>query len=319
MKYPIIGLAPMDGVTDVAFRSIVDDFGKPDLLYTEFISVKGILVGAPAIYRTLLKHQSPTPVIVQLFGNDPELFYRATIKVLDLGFDGVDINMGCHARSVITRGGGAALILKPDLAIRIIKSVQKAVKDTDKKGVTVSVKTRTGYKTQQTKRWIGKLLEAEPDTICVHGRTFTQKHTGRADWKQIGLAAGLAKNTKTKIFGNGDVQNRSQALEKIKQYNLAGVLIGRAALGNPWIFRDKVPSFDERREVMLEHCRRFNQYFPEGNFVAMRKHLAWYAKDFPNSARVRNELMKVKNVEEVKAVIENIKLDDNRYNKSSKG
>jgi len=308
MKYPVIGLAPMDGVTDVVFRSIIDTYGKPDLLYTEFISVKGLLIGKPSIDRILLIHKTKTPTIVQLFGSDPELFYQATLKVLDLGFAGVDINMGCPEKSVFNRGGGAGLILKPELAIEIIKSVQKAVKDKRKKNFTVSVKTRTGYKIHETREWIGQLLTAEPDFICVHGRTYKQKYTGLADWEQIGIAADLAKKTKTKIFGNGDVKNKREALEKIKQYHLDGVLIGRAALSNPWIFQDKIPNFTERIEIILEHCKRFKQFYPQGNFAIMRKYLGWYAKDFPNSAKVRNELMKVNDIEEVKEILFNFSL-----------
>ena len=304
MKYPLVGLSPMDGVTDAAFRFIVDTYGKPDILYTEFISVKGLQIGRPALMRSLLKHQTTTPTIAQLFGNDPELFYQATFKVLNLGFDGVDINMGCPDQSVFNRGGGAALILKPDLAISIIKSVKKAVNAWGRKKILVSVKTRTGYKTHQTKEWISRLLEAQPDIICLHGRTYAQKYLGKADWEQIELAGELAKNSLTKIFGNGDIKSKQEALEKIKKYKLAGVLIGRAALGNPWIFQNKVPTFEERVKVILDHCHQFTRFFPNGDFKAMRKHLVWYAKGFIGSARVRNSLMKVNNIEEVKSILQ---------------
>ena len=303
----MIGLAPMDGVTDAAFRFIVDIYGKPDILYTEFISIKGLQIGKPAMMRMLLKHQTKTPIIAQLFGNDPQLFYQAAIKVLNLGFDGVDINMGCPDKSVFNRGGGAALILNPDLAINIVNSVKKAVKDWGIKKIPVSVKTRTGYKTHQTKEWISRLLEAQPDVICVHGRTYEQKYLGKADWEQIAIAAELAKNSQTKIFGNGDIRSRQEALEKIKKYKLAGVLIGRAAQGDPWIFQDIIPTFEERVKVILDHCRQFTKFFPQGDFKAMRKHLAWYAKGFIGSAKVRNSLMKVNNVEDVKTIFSYIK------------
>ncbi len=305
----IIGLSPMDGVTDAAFRYIVDQYGRPDILYTEFVPVTGLIMGKPAISRLLLKHKTQTPQIAQLFGNDPELFSQATEKIIKLGFNGVDINMGCPDNSVIKRGGGAGLIKTPNLAVKIIKSVKNTVKystDIKSKKFSVSVKTRTGINKHKTKEWIDRLLETELDFICLHGRTVVQGYYGRADWEEIGLAAELAQKTKTKILGNGDIKNRSQALEKIKEYKLEGVLIGRAALGNPWIFHEKIPMLNERLQVMMEHCQKFMKFFPQGNFKAMRKHLIWYAKGFRNSAKVREELMRVNNLNDVLNIIKNI-------------
>ncbi len=292
----------MDGITDAPFRNIADIYGKPDIIYTEFISVKGLILDRPAIQRMLLHHKTETTTVAQFFGCEPEYFYQAALVALEKGFDGIDINMGCPDKSVFNRGGGAGLILQPKLAKEIISSVKKAVQNR----IPVSVKTRTGYKIPQTKEWISQLLEAEPDVICLHARTFAQKYSGQADWEQIGIAADLAKPTKTKIFGNGDIKSRQQALEKIKQYNLAGVLIGRAALGNPWIFKGIVPTTEERLKVLLEHCKKFSNFFPESDFSIMRKHLAWYIKDFPYAAEVRNQLMQVNNIEDVKKILSTI-------------
>ncbi len=296
----------MDGVTDAAFRYIVDTYGKPDIIYTEFVSVKGMAVARPAMFRMLLKHKTKTPTIAQLFGNDPQLFSVATEKIIKLGFDGVDINMGCPDNSVTKRGGGASLIKNPKLAVKIIKSVQNTVKYLTKvrsRKFTVSVKTRTGIRSHQTKEWISRLLETELDFICLHGRTLDQKYSGRASWEEIGLATELAKNSQTKILGNGDIKSREEAFEKIKNYKLAGVLIGRGALGNPWFFQGIIPTMEERIKVILDHCQKFNEFFPKGDFKAMRKHLVWYAKGFRNSARVRNELMKVNNIDDVKSIL----------------
>lgn len=299
---PIIGLAPMDGITDAPFRYIIDVYGKPDIIYTEFVSVKGLIIGKPAIQRMLLHHETKTKTIAQFFGCEPKYFYQAALVALEKGFDGVDINMGCPDKSVFNRGGGAGLILQPKLAKEIILSVKKAVQNR----IPVSVKTRTGYKIPQTKEWIGNLLEAEPDVICIHARTFAQKYSGLADWSQIGIAVDLAKNTRTKIFGNGDIKNRKQALERIKEYDLAGVLIGRAALGNPWVFRGIIPTTEERFKVLLEHCKKFTEFFPTADLSIMRKHLAWYIKDFPHAAEVRNELMQVNSIEDVKKILTTI-------------
>lgn len=298
----------MDGVTDAPFRYITDIYGKPDIIYTEFISVKGLILGKPSIWRMLLHHKTNTFTVAQFFGTDPEYFYQAAQVALERGYDGIDINMGCPDKSVFNRGGGAGLILQPKLAKEIVLSVKKAIVEGKKKlkikkNITVSIKTRTGYKKHQTKEWISYLLEAEPDNICLHGRTFSQKYSGLANWEQIGLAAELTKKTKTKIFGNGDIKSRSEALEKIKKYNLAGVLIGRAALGNPWIFRGVIPTIEERFKVLLEHCKKFTEFFPKSDFSIMRKHLAWYVKNFPHAAEVRNQLMQVKSIDNVKKII----------------
>ncbi|MEK7522157.1 MAG: tRNA-dihydrouridine synthase [Patescibacteria group bacterium] len=288
----------MDGITDAPFRYIADIYGKPDIIYTEFVSVKGLILGRPAIQRMLLHHQTETFTVAQFFGCEPEYFYQAALVALEKGYDGVDINMGCPDKSVFNRGGGAGLILQPKLAKEIILSVKKAVQNR----IPVSVKTRTGYRKHETKEWISNLLEAEPDVICIHARTFAQKYSGLADWSQIGIAADLAKSTKTKIFGNGDIKSREQALKRIKEYSLAGVLIGRAALGNPWIFKGIVPTIEERFKVLLEHCKKFKEFFPTADLSIMRKHLAWYVKDFPHAAEVRNELMQVKSIEDVKKI-----------------
>lgn len=308
---PIIGLAPMDGVTDAPFRWITDIYGKPDILYTEFTSVKGLILGKPAIQRMLLKHKTLTKTVAQFFGCEPEYFYQAALVALEKGFDGVDINMGCPDKSVFHKGAGAALIINPKVAKKIVLAVKKGVMEGKKKykidrHITVSVKTRTGYRQPQTKEWISHLLEVEPDVICIHARTFSQKYSGLADWNQIGIAADLAKKTKTKIFGNGDIKCKTQALDKIKEYNLAGVLIGRGALGNPWIFKGVTPTTEERFEVLLEHCKKFTEFFPTADLSIMRKHIAWYVKDFPHAAEVRNELMQIKTIEEVKNILKTI-------------
>lgn len=312
MKYPVVGLAPMDGVTDAAFRNVIDIYGKPDILYTEFVSVKGLVLGKPAIQRMLLKHKTDTFTVAQFFGNEPEYFYQAAQSAVEKGFDGVDINMGCPDKSVFHHGAGAALILQPDLATKIIFAVKKGVKDAKEKlkidrHIPVSVKTRIGYKTPQTREWIGHLLNQGLDVICIHARTFSQKYSGMADWDQIGIAVELAKKTETKIFGNGDVKSRQDALNKISKYNVSGVLIGRASLGNPWIFKGVIPTLEERFAALLDHCIKFKEFFPEAEFKIMRKHLAWYMKDFKNAAEVRGELMHVDNIEEVKTILNRVK------------
>ncbi len=329
----IIGLSPMDGVTDAAFRYITDKYGKPDILFTEFTSVEGISHGAVKLLEAFVYHKTNTPTIAQIYGSDIESFYKATFVVCELGFDAIDINMGCPDAAVARKGGGAALILKPKLAQEIVFTVKKAINDwvhgrnienvglkdsivewvkhyqkqhmihTERKYIPVSVKTRIGYDEIVTQEWISNLLETEPAAITLHGRTLKQMYTGQANWEEIGKAAALVKKTSSKILGNGDIKSLADATEKIKTYGTDGALIGRAAFGNPWIFQAYEPTTRERFETALEHCRMFMQFTPEAHFLSLRKHLAWYCKGFDGAAEVRAAFMQVQNLDDVERVI----------------
>lgn len=306
-KHPIIGLAPMDGITDPTFRYITDKYGKPDVLFTEFISTDTTKYNPKKVLNSLVRHHSNTPLIVQLYGNNSSDFYEATIFILKLGFSGIDINMGCPDRGIVNRGAGAGLINNPRLAKDIVLSVKKALKDFNKNNIPVSVKTRIGYDKPIIKEWIGELLETKPDVITIHGRTLKQMYSGIANWDEIAKAKEIAKDTNTLILGNGDIKSRKEGNEKAKKYNLDGVLIGRAAFGNPWVFQDKIPTTQERLNVMLEHCQMFTKLTPDNNFRSLRKHLSWYCKGFDQAASFRSDLMQVSNVEDVKKIIEKIR------------
>jgi nifR3 family TIM-barrel protein len=340
LNFPVVGLAPVDGVTDVVFRRIVDETSSPDILYTEFIPVDGLLSENPALYRMFLRHPTKTPIFAQLLGSNPHSFYKTTIIALELGFDGIDINMGCPDKNVFKKQAGAALILDAVLAQKIILSVKEAVRDwsmgilytdlslpksileiigkikltqnhPERKKVPVSVKTRTGYQKPNIKQWISKLLETEPDIITVHGRTFTQGYLGKADWKEIEKAAVLAKNSKTKIFGNGDIKNLQEAKNAIGRHGVSGVLIARTAFGNPWIFGNHNPAADEKLHMILYHAKLFDWYFPNGNFKTLRKHFAWYAKSLRNSTALKTQLMATKKIQDVKKILMSYSLLNN--------
>ncbi len=330
---PMIGLAPMDGVTDAAFRFIVDTYGKPDILITEFVTVEGITAGATRLLDGLIYHQTSTPTIAQIYGTSPDAFYKAALIVAEMGFDGIDINMGCPDKSVTGRGAGAGLIRTPQLAQKIVHAVKQAVRDwsegqsmehadirpkvvdavnnlikyygysATRRVLPVSVKTRTGFDTPTTKEWIKHLLETEPANITLHGRTLKQMYTGLADWEQIGIAAQAAQGTKTKIMGNGDIKSVTEARKKIIQYGLHGALIGRATFGNPWLFTHTEVDSKTRLQVALEHCRAFEKLLPEGNFLSLRKHMAWYCKGFDGAAETRVKLMTVKSAQEVEDIV----------------
>lgn len=335
-KY-IFGLSPMDGVTDSPFREIVDIYGHPDILFTEFVSADAIEKGVIKVLYGLCRHKTKTPIIAQIFGNNPKALYKAAIVALAMGFDGIDINMGCPDRKIILRGGGAALIKTPKLAQKCIKYVKQAVKDwqdgislkkaninseiinyisknsvqsigrlKNKNIISVSVKTRIGYDSIITEEWILNLLEARPNMISLHGRTFKQMYHGNANWEEIGKAAKICHQAKVKILGNGDIKSVKQGNEYCQKYGTDGFLIGRAALGNPWVFSNHIPTLTERIKVMKHHCQLFLKFRPDLQLMPMRKHLAWYYKGFSGAAEIRDRLTKVTTINDLNLIINNI-------------
>jgi len=323
----------MDGVTDAAFRFITDTYGNPDILFTEFIPVEAISRGIRRVLYTFIHHKTTVPTIAQIFGHDLDSFYKAAIVAAEMGFDGVDINMGCPDKHVVERGGGAALILQPKHAKKIIATVKKALKDWHdgktvssaglsddiiafikecnkkfgfkivRKYLPVSVKTRIGYDKVITNEWLQQVIDAGPVAISLHGRTLRQLYSGKADWNEIEKGASLCSKENIIFLGNGDIRSLIEASQKAKQYKTYGILVGRASLGNPWIFKNIVPSMSERFKVMIEHTKKFIEYRPDLKLFPMRKHFTWYCKGFENSAEIRNELMKVSSYKDLKRIL----------------
>lgn len=266
---PIIGLSPMNGITDHAFRYIQKKHGNPMLLFTEFTSVDGICAGATALLKDFLYDESQRPIIAQIYGRSPHNFYQTAIILCQLGFDGIDINMGCPSKSIAHAGAGAGLIRTPSLAQEIVRATKRGVQDwlngatvrdcvdvpaklakqvearhrrlpaefQQRRPLPVSVKTRIGYANSQVREWIPQLLESEPVAITIHGRTLTQGYSGASNWDEIGCAARIAQGSGTLILGNGDLRSLHDAYGRIHGYGVDGALIGRASYGNPYIFR----------------------------------------------------------------------------------
>ncbi len=279
LPQPIMGLAPMDGMTDAVFRSIVASQGAPDVMFTEFTHVSDICRGPEFLLASLLYGEDERPVVAQIYGKDPELFYTAAHVVCELGFDGLDINMGCPSRNVASSGSGAALINTPDLAHAIVQAARHGISDwaagqtpeaaglrparceairrmnaerrgavpVPRKAIPVSVKTRLGCEAIVINRWVEHLLREEPAAITIHGRTLTQMYRGEADWMAIASAVEIARGTATLILGNGDIQSMNDVIRRVRASQVHGVLIGRASLGVPWFFRHK-----ERARGVLE-------------------------------------------------------------------
>lgn len=332
LKNPILGMSPMDGVTDVAFRSMVGKHGPADVMITEFVSVEGMNVGNPEkVFIPFLYEDNLRPVVAQVFGTTPEAFYQAAIMVAHMGFDGIDINMGCPAKNISARGAGAGLIRTPALAQEIIRAVQQGALDYTKgKSVSdlqvpnrtkeyllekypnhnperpllpVSVKTRIGYDEVVIEKWVETLLECQPVNISIHGRTLEQMYSGRADWDAISRGAKIIHQTETSVLGNGDIQDLADAHNKIATYNVEGVLIGRACFGNPWIFRGYTPTIEERLAAAIEHARTYEKWYGKEFFHPMRKHLSWYIHGFSNAKDLRLALIKSNSADEVEQII----------------
>lgn len=342
LSHPMIGLSPMDGVTDQPFRFIQKKYGRPTVVYTEFTSVEGVCHGAERLLTDFLYDESQRPIIGQIYGTTPSFFRQTAVLLCQLGFDGIDVNMGCPAKNVSHSGAGAALIKTPELAQEIIQAVKTGIQDwrngqsatdcpditpaiaadvqrrsqqlptiyqTRQRQIPVSVKTRIGYGSEVIGDWIPRLLAMEPATIAIHGRTLKQQYGGAADWEPIGQAAQLAKSTQTLILGNGDVSSYEQAEQRITDYQLAGVLIGRAAMGNPYVFQPSsvLPPAVSTFQIAIEHSQLYEQTFSRAeryNFLPMRKHLGWYVRNIPNASQVRIELFQTNTSQEVAHVLQ---------------
>jgi len=303
LKKPIMLLAPMDDVTDSAFRRLVSEVAKPDLFFTEFTNVDGLFSpGNKTVMRKLYFTPEERPLIAQVWGNNPENYEKAAKLIVEMGFDGIDINMGCPERSVMKKGSCAALINNPDLAKIIIDAVKTGA---DGK-VPVSVKTRIGTNKIITEKWIGFLLEQNLDAIIIHGRTAKEMSAVPAHWDEIGKAVKLRDllRKKTLIIGNGDVRNITEAKEKVAQYEVDGIMIGRGIFENIWIFdpgvnHETVPTKD-RIKLLLRHMELFEETWEgQKNFHILKKFFKIYVKGFEGASDLRVQLMEAKNPEEV--------------------
>jgi tRNA-dihydrouridine synthase len=341
----------MDGVTDAPFRLMVARQGRPDVIFTEFTSVMDVCRGPSHLLSSLIYSEAERPVVAQLYGKDPDVFYQAAHVVCELGFDGLDINMGCPSRNVASSGSGAGLIRTPDLAHEIMRATRQGIADwaagrslagaglkesrvdmiramNERRGgppvvrrtIPLSVKTRIGYDTVIVERWIEHLLAEQPVAISVHGRTLEQMYRGAADWSAIERAAHIARKTTTLLLGNGDVQNLHEVVQRVRQHGVHGVLVGRGALGEPWLFRRKEaaraavndpahviasdsPSREERFRVMLDHARQYEALLDRQCFPRMRKHLGWYCKGFPGAAALRNAMVRASSSDDVARLV----------------
>ena len=294
---PIVGLAPMDGVTDFAFRHITAKYGRPHVIFTEFVTAEGLLRAPERILPEFEFCEIERPVVAQIFGHDPDHFYKAAIVVCQLGFDGIDINMGCPSKQIVKQQCGAALIQDPRRARDILQAVATATEEGGNKKIPYSVKTRLGVDTVVIEKWMETLLSEKPAVISIHGRTLKQMYKGRAEWSPIERAASVARGSGTYVLGNGDVRSLEEARRRAETHGVEGVLIGRAAIGNPWIFRNQTADKNLRIQTALEHARYYVTRRPEKNFKSLNKHLIQYLSGFPGASRLRLKAVQARDFE----------------------
>lgn len=306
LQKPIFILAPMEDVTDTVFRRIVGLCGRPDVYFTEFTSTEGMLSkGRDMVSKRLEYTEDERPLIAQIWGEKPEMYYESAKKLVEMGFDGIDINMGCPERSVLKKGACSALIQNPSLAQEIIKATKEGAGE-----LPVSVKTRIGFQTITTDEWIGFLLEQDIAALSIHGRTVKELSEVPAHWDEIGKSVQLRDQMgkDTIIIGNGDVKSREDALSKIEQYKVDGIMIGRGIFSDPWLFNkerngDSI-TFDEKLSMLQQHLTLFESHWQgKKQFAIMKKFVKCYIHGIPGATDMRAKIMDCNSFEEAQNIV----------------
>ncbi len=340
-KKPFFAVAPMADVTDAAFRRLITKYGKPDVMWTEFVSANGLMsAGREVLQRDLEYSEMERPIVAQLFSSDPVMMEGAAQLAAELGFDGVDINMGCPDKTIEKQGAGAAMIKDPERALEIIRAAKQGIKNAGK-DIPVSVKTRVGYNDVQIDTWIPLLLSEGIAALTVHARTRKELSLVPADWSRIKQVVKLRDKLapETVIIGNGDVTSLADGRAKAQMSGCDGVMVGRALFGNPWFFdvtREVVAALpqksifrnvpilkhffdtkrtaptsatnpittEERLLVLVEHTKLFEELLGDiKSFAIMKKHFKAYCTGFTGAKELRIKLMETKNSGEVEEIV----------------
>lgn len=309
---PFFVLAPMADVTDIAFRTLITKYAKPDVLWTEFVSADGLASpGRIHLMRDLAYNEAERPIVAQLFTANPEKMEESARFVASLGFDGIDINMGCPDKNVEKQGAGASLLRDPDRAVALIASAKRGAPN-----LPISVKTRMGWAKDDLDTWLPILLSARPSVITLHARTRKELSQVEAHWDAVKRASDIVAQWNTAhqdeenilLIGNGDVQNMEDAHQKARASGVDGVMIGRAVFGNPWLFCSVTPTLTirERLHVMVEHTRLFSELLADiKNFAIMKKHFKAYVTGWEGARELRTHLMEEGNsFPEVQVIVE---------------
>lgn len=332
---PFFVVAPMADVTDAAFRRVIAMYGKPDVMWTEFVAADGLMRATPEgkakLMADLIYCEEERPIVAQLFSSNEEYMEQAAKLCFELGFDGIDINMGCPDKSIEKQGCGSAMIKTPEKAAAIIRAAKRGAS-----GIPVSVKTRVGYNKEEIDTWIPALLAEAPAALTIHARTRKDLSKVPADWEYVARAVALRDKLapSTRIIGNGDVLSLEDAHLKVASSGADGAMIGRALFGNPWFFNTKqrlpmrlhalpthgvnrdtlftvdedatdieIISLAQRLLVMVEHTKLFEELLPHKNFAVMKKHYKAYVNGFPGAAELRYALMEQNSALEIESVV----------------
>lgn len=309
---PFLCLAPLANVTDAAFRRIIATYSKVRhrmsdfVMYTEFVSADGLALadeeGRRKLMRDLMFSEEERPIVAQFFTAHPEHMERAAALARELGFDGVDINMGCPDRAIEKQGAGARLILNPKRAQELVAAAKRGARD-----LPVSVKTRLGYNKDMLDEWLPELLAAEPAVITLHARTRKEMSKVPAHWNRVKRAVEIRneQRSSTLIVGNGDVQNVDDARRRAAESGADGVMLGRAVFGTPWLFAPvQEVSLHERLRIAVEHTSLFEELLGDiKSFAIMKKHFKAYVEGFPGAKELRIRLMEAENAAEVERAV----------------
>jgi nifR3 family TIM-barrel protein len=342
-RQAIFVLAPMADVTDAAFRRLIAKYSKveggvPFVTYTEFVSADGLVLapkeGRDKLLRGLSFSEAERPIVAQFFTSTPAHMEAAAKLAEELGFDGVDINMGCPDKSIEKQGAGAKLILNPTRAQELIAAAKRGAPN-----LPISVKTRLGYNKDILEEWLPALLATKPTAITIHARTRKEMSLVPARWERVKRAVEIRNElgSETLIIGNGDVVDVADARAKIAESGADGAMLGRAIFGTPWLFaaenivskkssgrlsaqhsavgfqtfsQQHSPPLETRLRIAVEHAKLFEELLgdvpdrPGKNFAIMKKHFKAYAEGFAGAKELRMQLMETKNAAEIEQVIE---------------
>jgi len=314
---PFFVQAPMEDVTDAAFRALIARYSSPDVprvMFSEFTSADGLVLapedGKTKLLEKLLYSEAERPIVAQLFTAVPERMEAAARLVAELGFDGIDINMGCPDRAVEKSGCGAALIKNPSLARELIRAAKKS-------DLPVSVKTRIGYNTDQLDSWLPELLAEKPAAVTIHARTRKEMSDVPARWDTVARAVKIrdaVQNPRgdaswvTLVVGNGDVKDIADARVKASETKCDGVMLGRAIYGNPWLFSHSQEyenvSSEQKIRALAEHLALFDELMSDvSNYATMKKHFKAYISGWDGAKELRIRLMETETVSEAQTIL----------------
>lgn len=308
LKKPFLILAPMEGVTDLPFRAVIAKAGRPNLFFTEFTNVSSFASekGRQNALERLKISPSDSPIIAQIWGKNPDHFSEISYALASLGFSGIDLNFGCPDRHVNAAGGGAAMIKTPELAVECFRKAREST------SLPVSIKTRLGFTSvDEYQTWLPTLLKEHPVALTVHLRTRKEMSKVPAHFELVPEILALRDqfSKDTKLIINGDIKNKSHALELSQKFPaIDGFMIGRGVFENPFCFTDHQPSRQELLDLLYYHLDQFdaeNQLSPR-SFEPMKHYFKIYLNSFPGASDIRQKLMSTHSTAEARAVLAQI-------------